>query len=169
MLAEAGVPNLKFKLLNRSVPNPYLSAAVFLIDQWRQIGVDVENQMLPDAAYNTSINDGSFDAAIDFQGDAVDEPDFQLARYQSTKLSDNRARFSDPEIDDLFARQSLAADPDARRALLRQFETRFLTQAYNVPLLWWSRIVIREKRIHGWTLLPSHLIGQDLETVWLAQ
>ena len=135
LLAEAGVTGLKFRLLNRSVPNPYLSAAVFLIDQWRQIGVDVENQMLPDSAYNTSINEGSFDAAIDFQGDAVDEPDFQLARYQSSDISDNRARFTDRTIDDLFQRQSLATDVTARKVLLRAFETRFLTEAYNVPLL----------------------------------
>lgn len=37
-----------------------------------------------------------------------------------------------------------------------------------MPLLWWSRIVVRDKRVHGWTLLRSRLIGQNLETVWLA-
>ena len=167
LLAEAGVPALKFRIVNRSVPNPYLSAAVFLIDQWRQIGVSVENAQMPDSAYNTSINEGSFDVAIDFQGDAVDEPDFQLARYQSSSLSDNRARYTDPVIDDLYRRQSQEIDPAKRRVLLRAFETRFLTEAYNVPILWWKRIVIRDKRIQGWTMLPSHLIGQDLETVWL--
>jgi peptide/nickel transport system substrate-binding protein len=42
-----------------------------------------------------------------------------------------------------------------------------LTEAYIVPLLWWNRIVVMSAKIHGWSMSPSHLIGQDLETVWL--
>ena len=55
---------------------------------------------------------------------------------------------------------------DMRRAL-REFETRMLTEAYNVPLLWWQRIVVMRSNVKGWGMTPSHLIGQDLETVWL--
>jgi len=42
-----------------------------------------------------------------------------------------------------------------------------LAEAYIVPLLWWNRIVVMSAKIHGWHMSPSHLIGQDLETVWL--
>jgi peptide/nickel transport system substrate-binding protein len=54
-----------------------------------------------------------------------------------------------------------------RFAALRQFETRMLTEAYNVPLLWWQRIVIMNAKVKGWQMSPSNLIGQDLEQVWL--
>jgi peptide/nickel transport system substrate-binding protein len=43
-----------------------------------------------------------------------------------------------------------------------------MTDAYIVPLLWWNRIVVMSAKIRGWGMSPSHLIGQDLETVWLA-
>ena len=36
-----------------------------------------------------------------------------------------------------------------------------------MPLLWWQRIVVMRSNIKGWGMTPSHLIGQDLETVWL--
>ena len=42
LLKEAGVSDLKFQLLNRSVPMPFSPVGIFLIDQWRQIGVTVE-------------------------------------------------------------------------------------------------------------------------------
>ena len=50
---------------------------------------------------------------------------------------------------------------------VRAFEWRMLDEAYTVPLLWWQRIVVMRANIKGWGMTPSHLIGQDLETVWL--
>jgi len=42
-----------------------------------------------------------------------------------------------------------------------------LTEAYSVPLLWWQPHHRDELAHQGWGMTPSHLIGQDLETVWL--
>jgi peptide/nickel transport system substrate-binding protein len=169
LLREAGVSNLKIKLLNRAAPvDPFLNAGVFLIDQWRQIGVETEHVQVNDSIWNATMNDGSYDVALDFQGDSVDEPDYQLARYLSVDLSSNRGRYIDREIDGLYEKQRSAPDAASRLLALRGFETRMLTEAYVVPLLWWDRIVVMSTRVHGWHMSPSHLIGQDLEGVWLA-
>ena len=40
LLKEAGQENLKFTLWNRNLAMPYTPAGIFLVDQWRQIGVD---------------------------------------------------------------------------------------------------------------------------------
>jgi peptide/nickel transport system substrate-binding protein len=85
----------------------------------------------------------------------------------SADLSSNRARYTDREVDALFDKQRNAPDQAARYAALRQLELRLLNQAYIVPFLWWDRIVVMSKRVRGWHMTPSHLIGQDLETVWL--
>jgi peptide/nickel transport system substrate-binding protein len=167
LLREAGVPNLKVTLLNRTIANPFLGAGVYIIDQWRQIGVETEQQQVNDTIWNATVNDGTFEAALDIQGDAIDEPDFQLPRYLSADISSNRGRYIDRDLDALFDRQHDAADAGARYGILREFETRMLTEAYIVPLLWWNRIVIMSAKVHGWSMSPSHLIGQDLETVWL--
>ena len=44
LLKEAGVPDLKFVLHNRNLAMPYTPAGVFLVDQWRQIGVTAEHR-----------------------------------------------------------------------------------------------------------------------------
>jgi peptide/nickel transport system substrate-binding protein len=167
-LQEAGIAGLQLKLLNRAAPaNPFLGAGIYLIDQWRQIGVTAEHVQVNDNIWNATINDGSFDVALDFQGDSIDEPDYQLPRYLSADLSANRGRYIDREIDSLFDQQHNAGDPTRRYQLLRQFESRMLNEAYIVPLLWWNRITVLDAKVQGWYMTPSHLIGQDLETVWL--
>ena len=44
LLAEAGVANLKFKLINRNVNHPFTPVGVYVIDQWRRIGVTAEHR-----------------------------------------------------------------------------------------------------------------------------
>ena len=40
LLAAAGASDLKFKLVNRNVSHPFTPVGVYLIDQWRRIGID---------------------------------------------------------------------------------------------------------------------------------
>jgi len=167
LLAAAGVPNLKVRLINRTVSNLYIPAGIYIIDQWRQIGVETEHVQANETLYNNSMNEGTFDVALDFQGDSVDEPTYQLARHLSVDLSSNRGRYTDRAIDELFERQKDETDPKMRYMAVRAFEWRMLEEAYTVPLLWWQRIVVMRSNVKGWGMTPSHLIGQDLETVWL--
>ena len=167
LLAEAGVSNLKVKLMNRTIANLFTGGGVYVIDQWRQIGVETEHIQANDSLYNNSMNEGTFDVALSFQGDSVDEPTYQLTRYLSVDLSSNQGKYTDRELDRLFELQKDATDAGDRYRLLRAFETRLLTEAYNVPLLWWQRVVVMSAKVNGWEMSPSHLIGQDLEKVWL--
>ena len=168
LLKEAGVENLKIRLTNRTIANLFTGGGVYVIDQWRQIGVETEHIQANDVLYNNALNEGTFDVALSFQGDSVDEPTYQLTRYLSVDLSSNQGKYIDRELDRLFELQKDATDPAERYKLLRQFEMRMLTEAYNVPLLWWQRIVVMSAKVKGWEMSPSHLIGQDLEKVWLA-
>ena len=167
LLAEAGVPSLKVRLTNRTIANLFTPGGIYVIDQWRRIGVETEHFQANELAYNSALNDHNFDVALTFQGDSVDEPTYQLARYLSADLSANQGQYIDRELDRLFEAQQYAVDPGARARALRQFETHMLTAAYAVPLLWWQRIVVMSARVKGWEMSPSHLVGQDLERVWL--
>ena len=167
LLAAAGVRNLKVRLINRTISNVFTPAGIYIIDQWRQIGVETEHVQANDTLYNNSMNEGTFDVALDFQGDSVDEPTYQLARHLSVDLSQNRGRYTDRAIDELFEKQKDETDPNLRYLGVRAFEQRMLDEAYTVPLLWWQRIVVMRSNVKGWYMTPSHLIGQDLETVWL--
>ena len=65
LLAEAGVPDLKFKLINRNVNHPFTPVGVYVIDQWRRIGVTAEHQQLDVSQQKSTIANGQFQVALD--------------------------------------------------------------------------------------------------------
>ncbi|MCC7016339.1 MAG: ABC transporter substrate-binding protein [Rhodospirillales bacterium] len=170
LLKDAGVPDLKFKLINRNVPMPYTPVGVFLIDQWRQIGLNVEHEQLETKLYQAALSSGNYEAGLDFNCDFMDEPNLQLIKYISADRSSiNYGRYKDRKLDELYDKQSRTIDTKARYQLIREFEKYALEQAYTVPTLWWHRIIVYWKQIKGWDMSPSHYLGQDLAAVWLDQ
>jgi peptide/nickel transport system substrate-binding protein len=172
LLKEAGVPNLTFTLTNRNIAMPYTPVGVYLIDQWRQIGVTVKHEQLETRLYLAAQqrDNPTFDAALDFNCDFMDEPNLQLQKYLSHDRSEiNYAQQIDRVLDELYDRQSGELDKKKRYAILREFEKRALEQAYTIPTIWWHRIIVHQNRMKGWHITPSHYVGQDLAEVWLDQ
>src|SRR5690606_889188 len=148
LLKEAGVPDLKFKLTNRNVAMPYTPVGVFLIDQWRQIGVTAEHEQLETKLYQSALRGGNYEAGLDFNCDFMDEPNLQLLKYVSPDRSSiNFSRVNDRTLNDLYGKQVHATDPKERYSLLRACERRLFDQAYTVPTIWWHRSVITWKQL----------------------
>jgi peptide/nickel transport system substrate-binding protein len=170
LLKEAGVSNLKFKFTNRNIPMPYTPMGVFLIDQWRQIGVTVEHEQLETKLYQAAIRGGNYESALDFNCDFMDEPNLQLLKYVSADRSSiNYSRANDRVLDDLYDKQIRASSTQERYKLLREFEKRALNEAYTFPTLWWHRSIVTWKKLQGWSMSPSHYLHQDLAGAWLDQ
>lgn len=172
LLAEAGVaPGFSFTLMNRDVQMPYEPIGVWLIDQWRQIGLNVTQSVQESAAYTNNFRNGNFDVGVDFNCDFMDEPDLQLAKFVSrSKSPTNYGAYEDPRLDELYEQQSATTDPERRKQLVWEFENRVIQeQAYAFPTIWWQRIVPHSAKLKGWKITPSHYVNQDLATVWLAQ
>lgn len=170
LLAEAGVPNLKFVLWNRNLAMPYTPAGIFLVDQWRQIGVEVEHKQSDTAPYIAALNAGNYEVAIDFSNLFNDDPTLALTKFLSADKNPlNLSRANDAEIDKLYEQQLREGDVEKRKALIRALEKRLFEQGYQEPLLWWHRIVPTHKVVMGWKMSPSHNLGADLAEVWLNQ
>lgn len=168
LLAEAGQSNLKFKLTNRSVPQPFNPVGVFLIDQWRQIGVAVEHAPVDVSQQKASFIAGNFDAGLDANCYDLDEPDAEAALYISSDKSPlNWSHATDRELDGLYEKLRASTDPADRAKIVRALETRAIEQGYTVPVVWWHRIVLLDARIKGWKITPSHYLNQDLINIWL--
>jgi peptide/nickel transport system substrate-binding protein len=100
----------------------------------------------------------------------MDDSTLALAKYLSVdRAPQNMSRSKDPELDKLFDQHVRERDVEKRKALIRAFEKRLFEQAYQQPLLWWHRIVPSHKVVMGWKMSPSHLLGAQLEDVWLNQ
>ncbi len=170
LLKEAGVTSLKLVLLNRDTPQPYTPTSVYVIDQWRRIGIEIEHRQIDPKAYYEAISRGDFDAAIDFLSDFSDDPNLHYIRLLSHGQSPvSYAQHSDTGLDQLFERQKRATTLEERKSLVNEFERRAITGAYTLPLFWWQRIVVHHKKIKGWKVLPSHNNGMDLTEIWLDQ
>jgi len=168
LLAEAGVPGLTVKLTNRDLPMPWIPGGDYVAEAWRAIGVTVEQNKLNLKDWTKALEDGDFDAAIDFIGDYFDDPTLQLTKYVSRDLSpENYSVSTDRYLDALYIGQAITTDPRERARIVRDFERHALTEAYTVPILWYNRIVATTANVKGWNMTPSQYIGQDLTDVWL--
>jgi peptide/nickel transport system substrate-binding protein len=172
LLKEAGVPDgFSFTFKNRGIPHPYEPVGIWLVDQWRQVGLNVTQQTIEASAYHPMLKRGDFDVAMDFQCSFVIEPDIDIEKFQSAGISDrNWGRYQDPVLDDLYVKQARATEPEERKKLLRAFEKRLLDEeAHYIYTPQWHRIVPHNSKVRGWTITPAHFLNQQLDTVWLAE
>jgi peptide/nickel transport system substrate-binding protein len=168
LLKEAGAEALTFKLLNRTLPEPYTPVGIFLIDQWRRVGLTVEHNPVEAKPYFDGLVSGGFDVALHPPSEPADDPSAQLAYFVSlSKSANSYSRIEDAKLDSLFDKQGRTLDPLQRKAIVNEFERYAITQAYSVPINWWQRIIVHNKKIKGWHMSPSHFQGQSLTTVWL--
>ena len=170
LLAEAGVNDLKLTILVRDIPMPHFAGADLLVESWKAIGVDATEVKKNIFDWQAQVDKGDFDVAQDFAGDYYDDPTIQLTKFVSKDLSPiDFSGMTDRFLDALYIGQAVTTDPRERARMVRDFERHALTEAYTVPLLWWNRIVVTSSAVHGWTITPSHFIGQDLTDVWLSK
>jgi peptide/nickel transport system substrate-binding protein len=170
LLKEAGAENLTFKLFNRNVAEPYTPGGVFVIDQWRRIGVNVQHEQLETKIYQDGVLSGNFDVAIEFINDFTDDPTAQFSKLLTKKASPTGfSGHEDAKLDEMYEEQRRAIDPKDRLAIVQRMDRYAITTAYNVPLLWYQRIIVSHKKIKNWDFSPSQYILQDLSEVWLDQ
>jgi peptide/nickel transport system substrate-binding protein len=168
LLKAAGVHDLKLTVLVRKIPMPHFAGAQLLADSWKTIGIETTIDARPIAEWQNVVDQGNFDIAQDFTGDFFDDPTIQLTKYISQDFSPvNFSGSIDRFLDALFVGQAISVDPQKRAQIVRSFEEHALKQAYAVPLLWWNRLVAVDSFVKGWSITPSHFIGQDLTDVWL--
>jgi peptide/nickel transport system substrate-binding protein len=170
LLKEAGVPEgFSFTLKNRGIPQPYEPIGIWLIDQWKQIGLNVKQEIVEASAYHPMLKRGDFEVAMDFQCGFIVEPDLDINRFLTTSDA-NYGKHKDKVIDELYTKQARAGSPEERKSILRQFEKRLLDEEVHVIYtLQWHRIIPHNSKVKGWTITPSHYLNNQLDTVWLAQ
>ena len=173
LLKEAGVPEgFSFTFKNRGTPMPYEPMAIWLIDQWRKVGLNVKQEVIEPAAYYGVLRKpDAFEVAMDFQCGYIVEPDLDIYKFISNdKNPDNYGYYTDRVLDALYEKQSRATNVDERKKILREFERRVLDEeAHYIMTLQWHRIIPESSKVHGWQITPSHYLNNQLDTVWLSE
>jgi peptide/nickel transport system substrate-binding protein len=170
LLAEAGYPNgLKVTLKNRNIKLPYQDWAVYVVQEWRKIGIEAEHRPLETAAWYADGRDqGNFELMIFPFGAWVDDPD-QLLSPHTPNSPQNWNRASNPALEDLYQRQARALDPAERKKLIVEFQKILLENVYVMPGLWWSRNVVHWAKVKNYVAPPSQFANQKLQDVWLSE
>jgi peptide/nickel transport system substrate-binding protein len=150
---------------------PYEPVGVWLVDQWRQIGLNVKLGFNETAKWDYDLRNGEFEVTVDATCNYSVDPDLDLFKSLSRGVSDNNyARYKDPTLDDFYLKQSRALDPEERRKWVREFERRLIDEeVHYIYTLQWHRIVPHSAKVRGWTITPSHYLNNQLDTVWLTE
>lgn len=170
LLKEAGHEDLTFTLHNRGVDQPYKVVGTWLIDQWRQIGVDVEQWVQPSTPfYATLRKQKNFDVSLDFNCQAVVNPIADISKFLPSGGA-NYAEFEDQMLEDIYNELLQTGDPAKQKELVQKYEKRVLDElASQFITLWWYKINPHRSYVKGWKIAPSHYLNQTLDNVWIDQ
>src|SRR5215472_3798366 len=87
LLKEAGADGLRFKLLNRTMPEPYTPSGIFVIDEWRKIGITTEHLQVETKTYFDRLVSGNFGVALWPATEPADDPTSMLYYFISHTTS----------------------------------------------------------------------------------
>jgi peptide/nickel transport system substrate-binding protein len=167
LLQEAGAADLKFTLANRGVDQPYTIVGTWLIDQWKQVGITVDQKMEPTGPFYATLENGAFDAALEFNCQSVVNPLVDTSKFLAD-AGDQYGGYKDPQLRDLYDAMNRTADTAEQARLMRAYEKRILDEeVHSFITLWWYRIIPHRSYLKGWKISPSHYLNQDLSSVWL--
>jgi len=173
LLKEAGIPEgYTFELHNRGVDQPYKIVGTWLIDQWRQIGLNVTQRVQPSGPfYATLRKKKDFDVSMDFNCQSIVNPLLDVSKYLSSDVSgSSNGQYVDRELDKMFEQMNRSGDVAEQRKIMRAYEKRVLDeQAWAFPTLWWYRIIPHRSKVKGWKVSPSHYLNLDLSNIWLEE
>jgi peptide/nickel transport system substrate-binding protein len=167
LLKEAGAEGLSFELLNRNVDQPYKYVGTWLIDQWSKIGLKVTQKVVPTGPWFEAMRSGNFDVVVEAPGYGIVNPLMDIQKLLPGE-SENYTHTEDPALMAMYDRMLRETDPARQRADMRALEKRLLdTEAHEIWVLWWHRIVPYRSYVKGFKPAPTHFINQDLARIWL--
>ena len=173
LLKKAGVDLNKVYLMNnRAVDQPYKIVGTWLLDQFKQVGLKVEQKVLPTGPFYAELRTKrDWDMSIDFNCQSVVNPLADVAKFISDDQTGNQyGGYIDREMDKMYDAMNRSGDPAEQRKIMRAYEKRGLDeQAHQFLTLWWYRIIPHRAEMRGWKVSPSHYLAQQLDVVWLAK
>jgi peptide/nickel transport system substrate-binding protein len=165
LLKEAGAEGLKFTLLNRNLRQPWEPLGLFVLDQWRKVGLEVDQIAAETPQYFAALTSKNYDVAIDFNNTVSVDPNEVLVKFMPGSPN-NYSGLQDPKLTELFDAQ-VKATGEERARIVKEIEARLLEQAYFIPGFTSTRNVGHHKDVKGWKLPPTTVLNLQLDTVWL--
>ena len=170
LLKEAGAENLQIELLNRNVDQPYKYVGIWVIDQWRKIGVNATQRVVPTGPWFAARRSGDYEVNVGANCHDVVNPVIDIQPYlPNSYYPAQYGNFEDPKEVQLYEKVLHETDPKKQHQDMLALVKEHATEAHDPFLLWWYRRVPLRSYVNGWKISPSHYINQDLATIWLSE
>jgi len=168
LLQEAGYPHLKATLWNRAVDQPYKMMGTWYVDQWRKVGIDADQKVLPTGPWYAGLRQTrEQDIAMDNNAPSVVNPAIDVSKWVKGGGSEY-TNHQDDHVTELYLAMLTEPDPERQYDKMRAYEKYLLLdKAIYIPGLWWYRIVPHRSYLKGWKISPSHYLNQQLQNVWI--
>lgn len=120
LMEESGETGFTTELVVRQAQPQDAEAAVFIQDALREIGVNVEIERLPDAAYYQRLNEHSLPMFLHDWFSWGEDPFFQMTFLLKSGAFTNYADYSNADFDALLEKGTFELDPEKRAEISRQ-------------------------------------------------
>lgn len=148
LLAAAGAGGLKIDMPTRNDIPQYRDASITIAEQLKGIGLNASVRVLDPGTFAQTLAKGDYDMTIYTASAQLPVVD-QLLSFYVSKSGQNYSGHTDASFDDLYAQQSQETDPAKRKALLEQFQLKFLKTFYVIPQSWGTIGYAFNKRLQG--------------------
>ena len=158
---------LKIKVSARNIPIAR-DPAVILIDQLKSIHIEGELDLVDTALWFPRLARRDYAVALGLGASAVDDPDQQFYQNYACGSELNVTGYCNREIEKMFERQSIEADPQKRKELVQEIDRR-LQQDEARPIIYYNHAATcRQPWVKGLTIMVNSIYnGWRMEDVWL--
>ncbi len=162
LLAAAGYPEgLDLGTIDCvAAPSWQFNAVQAMVEQWKDVGLRVEINLMPSADY-WQIWDTTRFGFTEWSHRPLGVMTLGLG-YRSG-VPWNESGYANPEFDRLLTEAEGILDPDKRRAVMAQIETIMQEDGPIVQPLWRSELSVMDKRVKGFKMHPTtYIFGNEL-------
>ena len=142
-----------------------------MIDEWKKIGLKVEQKVVPTGPWFSNMRGGTFDVAMEANCQSVVNPLLDTGKYlPHTVYPENYGGYDDQKSIELYD-DDAARDRSGQAARRRCAPTRPHTLDTQVArdhdCLAGTASSLDRSYVKGWKISPSHYLNQDLANIWL--
>ena len=158
---------LALKISTRNIP-PFRDPAVILIDQLKEVFIDGELDIVETALWYPKMYRKDYKIGLNLTGGGVDDPDQQFYENYACGAPRNYTGYCNPELEKLFAQQSVETDEAKRKKLVWEIE-RKLAEDGARPIIFYNRFAYCwQPQVKDWTMMVNSIINNwRMEDVWI--
>jgi peptide/nickel transport system substrate-binding protein len=169
LLAAAGYgpgKPLRVEMVTRTIP-VYLDLASFVLDELRQVGVEVTLKQLDTAAWFPALSRRDYIIGANLTAPAVDDPDVYLYENYRCGTSRNYTDYCNEDVDRLMDLQSQELDREKRLKLVWEIQRKLEADVAR-PMLGWRKEYFTQWP-HVKNLVAHHSLYNwgRMQEVWL--